>query len=472
MTVQSGPDLGASRKWFLFAVGSLLLSGLLALVLCLARVPFLKGMVWDPGLFRRFLVVHVNLGLGVWLHSFMMALFCLLPGARRMSGGGLFVAIAGICLMIASALFKGADPVLSNYVPVLAHPLFLSGIVLFWAGIVFALLGSGRLLPGGSSVESEIIPSAAEPGFRAGALAFILAMAVTAVAVISTPTGLANESYYEMLFWGGGHVLLFSSEAVKLAIWIVLIAAFTRNSPVSRWMSTVLFAALLILPAASLYYTRFDTPASEYRQFFTEAMRWGIFPVSLVFLGACIFAIVRAVRSGFAFSLTDVRQSGFVASALLTILGFVFGAFIRSPSTLVPAHYHASMGAVTVAFMTMAFVLLPAYGFAIPAKYERAASWQPALFGIGQAVFASGFAAAGAVGMGRKIYGQEQQVRGIMDYTGLALMGLGGVIAVAGGVLFLVVIVAAVRSRARHSIAFSKQEEFAWKAPRHIPSRG
>lgn len=472
MTVQSGPDLGASRRWFLFAVGSLLLSGLLALLLCLARVPFLKGMVWDPGLFRRFLVVHVNLGLGVWLHTFMMAAFCLLPGTRRTSGGGFAVALSGIALMIVSALFKSADPVLSNYVPVLAHPLFLAGLVLFWGGIVFSLFGSGRLLPGRSEGESEIIPSAAEPGFRAGAVAFILAMAVTAVAMLSTPSGLENESYYEMLFWGGGHVLLFSSEAVKLAIWIVLIAAFTRNSPVSRWTSTVLFGLLLALPAASLYYTRLDTAASEYRQFFTEAMRWGIFPVSLVFLAACIAAIVRAVRGGFAFTLTDVRQSGFISSALLTILGFVFGAFIRSPSTLVPAHYHASMGAVTVAFMTMAFVLLPAYGFRIPAKYERAASWQPALFGIGQAVFASGFAAAGAVGMGRKIYGQEQHVRGIMDYTGLALMGLGGVIAVAGGILFLFIIVAAVKGRAKSRIAFSKQEEFAWKAPRHIPSRG
>jgi cytochrome c oxidase subunit 1 len=471
--VSSGPDLESSRRWFLFAVGSLLLSGLLALILCLARVPFLKELVWDPGLVRRFLVVHVNLGLGVWLHSFMMALFCLLPGVRRSSAGGFLTALSGILLMIISAVFPSADPVLSNYVPVLSHPLFLAGLVLFWGGIVFTLLGSSRLLPAGGP-PSGLIPDAAEPGFRAGGIAFILAMAVTAVAVLSTQRGLGNESYYEMLFWGGGHVLLFSSEAVKLAIWIVLIALVTRNSPLSRGWSTGLFGLLLAAPAASLYFTRFDTAANDYRQFFTEAMRWGIFPISLVFLGACIAAVVRAVRRGFHFSIGDVRMGGFVSSALLTILGFVFGAFIRSPSTLVPAHYHASMGAVTVAFMTMAFVLLPAYGFRIPARYERIASWQPAIFGIGQAVFALGFAMAGSVGMGRKIYGQEQQVRGLMDYAGLALVGLGGLIAVIGGVLFLFVITAAVRKgalAARRNV-FSTQEDFAWKAQRHIPSRG
>lgn len=466
---RSGPDIETSRRWFLFSVSSLLFSGLLALVLCLARVPFLQGLVWDPGIFRRFLVIHVNLGLGVWLHTFMAALFCLLPAPRSAGPAGWFVSLAGVVLMIASGFARSAAPVLSNYVPVLAHPLFLAGLVIFWGGIALVLIGGGRLLP--SRAAEGILPSAAESGFRAGGLAFLIGMAVTATAYFATPQGLAEESYFEMLFWGGGHVLLFSSEAVKLGVWLVLVSALAGREPVSRGISTALFALLMAGPAASLYFMKYETAASEYRQFFTEIMRWGIFPVSLAFLGFCIAALVRARHAGFGLRLSDVRTSGFLASALLTVLGFVFGAFIRSPSTLVPAHYHASMGAVTVAFMTMAFVLLPVFGFRIPERWESKAALQPAIFGIGQALFAAGFAMAGAVGMGRKIYGQEQQVKGMLDYAGLAVMGLGGVIAVAGGILFLAVIIAAVRGE-RRVRTIRIQEEFAWRTQRHIPSRG
>jgi hypothetical protein len=58
-------------------------------------------------------------------------------------------------------------------------------------------------------------------------------------------------------------------------------------------------------------------------------------------------------------------------------------------------------------------------------------------------VFAAGFALAGAHGMGRKVYGEEQAARGTAETLGLALMGGGGMIAIAGGVLFLAIAVAA-----------------------------
>jgi hypothetical protein len=60
-------------------------------------------------------------------------------------------------------------------------------------------------------------------------------------------------------------------------------------------------------------------------------------------------------------------------------------------------------------------------------------------FGGGQAVFGLGFALAGAYGLGRKQYGAEQHVRSLGEYLGLGVMGLGGLVAVAGGLLFLAV---------------------------------
>ena len=55
-------------------------------------------------------------------------------------------------------------------------------------------------------------------------------------------------------------------------------------------------------------------------------------------------------------------------------------------------------------------------------------------------IFAAGFAIAGAYGMSRKAYGAEQASRGLVESIGLGVMGLGGFIAMVGGVLFLVVV--------------------------------
>jgi hypothetical protein len=76
----------------------------------------------------------------------------------------------------------------------------------------------------------------------------------------------------------------------------------------------------------------------------------------------------------------------------------------------------------------------------------RRARLQLLLFGGGQAVFGLGFALAGAYGLGRKQYGAEQHVRSVGEYLGLSVMGLGGLVAVAGGILFLTVMLRRIRT--------------------------
>jgi heme/copper-type cytochrome/quinol oxidase subunit 1 len=128
----------------------------------------------------------------------------------------------------------------------------------------------------------------------------------------------------------------------------------------------------------------------------------------------------------------------------LTVLGLGLGLAIRGSTTMVPAHYHASVGAVTVAFMAATYALLGAFGLSLPGpRWRRALAWQPVLYGAGMGLLAAGFALAGSRGMGRKLYGAEQAARTLAESAGLAVMGVGGFVAVAGGVLFLVVVGAA-----------------------------
>jgi cytochrome c oxidase subunit I len=118
---------------------------------------------------------------------------------------------------------------------------------------------------------------------------------------------------------------------------------------------------------------------------------------------------------------------------------------------LVPAHYHASLGAVTVAFMAAAYFVCAlarrdTRAAGLRASVWRAAKWQLALFGVGQTVFALGFALGGVYGLGRKAYAAEQHVRSAGELTGLLVMGLGGLVAVAGGLWFLFLILRELRA--------------------------
>ena len=53
------------------------------------------------------------------------------------------------------------------------------------------------------------------------------------------------------------------------------------------------------------------------------------------------------------------------ACALLSVAGFVLGASIRGSSTLIPAHYHASIGAVTIGYMAITYRLLARHGYGV-----------------------------------------------------------------------------------------------------------
>jgi cytochrome c oxidase subunit I len=55
---------------------------------------------------------------------------------------------------------------------------------------------------------------------------------------------------------------------------------------------------------------------------------------------------------------------------------------------------------------------------------------------------------SGGYGVQRKVGGAEQVLRSAGEVAGMGLMGLGGAIAIVGGVLFLVVVLRAMRRRA------------------------
>jgi hypothetical protein len=205
----------------------------------------------------------------------------------------------------------------------------------------------------------------------------------------------------------------------------------------TRRAATLAFALLLLPWLAAPLLAAAGAWSATYRTGFTRLMQFGIAPVVLWVLAACLRTLWTARGAG---RFRDARTIAFLTSASLTVLGFVLGALIRDSNTMIPAHYHANIGAVTAAFMAASFALLPAFGLPEPqGRLARCCRWQPLAFGAGQAVFAVGFALAGSQGMARKVYGQEQAARGAVETAGLTVMGLGGFVAIAAGVLFLAI---------------------------------
>lgn len=441
-------DRRIARRWLLLALASLVLAGLFALAVVIGRTPPLDRLVTDPQFFKRCLVIHVNLALVTWFYSFLAALSLLTPSSRRagpVARHAVALATAGVTLMTAGALVPAGRPLLANYIPTIDNAVFQTGQVLFAAGIL-ASLATRRLWRAANGATGALdMPGAAHAGLRAIALALALAGTTLAVSAFGAPH-VAAAARYDRLVWGIGHVLQLVSVLGMVTVWILLLTPVLGTAPVSPRVAGALFLALVLPWTVAPLFALAPPWSAAATVGFTALMRWCLFPIVGTFLMLCGSAVIRAWRDGRlpAASLRDPRLSSFLVSAALTLLGFVLGAAIRGSTTMVPAHYHAALSAVTVAFMAATFVLLPVFGIAIPKGWTaRAATWQPPLYGLGMLVFASGFAIAGAHGMGRKIYGAEQAARGLAESVGLALMGAGGLLAVTAGVLFLVVVVTA-----------------------------
>ena len=445
-------DLSLTRWAFGIAVGSLLLAGGFSLLLVIGRLPIFSAWVTDPLFFRRCLVLHVDLALIVWFFSFAVGLYSLLPGNRASNGqmrGGLSIATAGCVAMIAGTMIPGSSPVLANYVPVIDNALYILGIAMFFGGLLICFISDRLFIR--TSATTRGLHEDAGIGLKATAIAYCVAVTTFVVSTAATPRALEAKVYYELIFWGGGHVLQVANVAAMMTVWLYLIGAILQRpvmkGATARWVFGLLIAPHFIGPLLTMN----GTLGPLYRQGFTRLMQFGIAPMVLVALAISIRELRRA-----GIHKSDFRSPafiGFVASATLTITGFLLGSTIRNSNTVIPAHYHASIGAVTVAFMAISYLLLPALGFSLAnTQLARLARWQLPLFGFGQVIFAIGFALGGLHGLSRKAYGSEQHIRTMWELVGLGIMGIGGLVAVAGGLLFLLLMVCAVAPKIRFRI--------------------
>ena len=424
----AGTPVALARAWLWLGVMALIGSGLLAVLLVLSRTPGIQDVFPLKDLFRAALVVHVDLSVAVWFMAFAVVIWSALgrPGLAWLGWSGFVLAALGTALMTVSPFFSGAHPVLNNYIPVLEQPLFFASLWIFGAGSLLAVL---RAL-----LTSWPRPFAADPlrlGSFLGALAALLSLAAFFVSWWLVPW-VEGQIYYEVIFWGGGHTLQFQHSLLMIVAWLWIAAALGRPAPVSpRAQSLMFVVAAVPLLAVVAIYLLVPVGSLPHVELFAKLMIWG-HPYMLPLLLVGVLALWRLRGTA-----ADPAKSAFVSSFVLFALGGVLGYAIHGVNVVIPAHYHGSTVGVTLAFMGLAYVLLPLLGFA---RAEGAmAIWQPYVYGAGQLIHVLGLAWSGGYGVQRKVAGADQFLTTLPQKIGMGMMGLGGLIAVIGGLMFVLV---------------------------------
>ena len=435
-----GPGTGRqlARAWLWLGVAALIGSGLLAILLVLSRTPGIQDVFPLRDFFRAALVVHVDLSVLIWFMAFAGVLWSLAGAPRLAALGwiGFALAAAGTLLLAVSPFAGDARPLLNNYIPVLQQPLFFAGLGV--AGSGFALTILRTLLVGWPARPTADSAAALRFAIFLAALAGFCAAAAFLVSWRDAPA-YTGQAYFEALFWGGGHALQFQHALLAAVAWFWLAGALGAAPPVSARTAAWLFGlAALPLAAVPVIYAWWPVGSALHLAYFARLMESG-HPLMLPLM---LLAIAAAVRLR---GVAAPAKSALFASLSLFVVGGVLAFLIRGVNVVIPAHYHGSIVGVTLAFMGLTYVLLPQLGFA--AVKGRMARWQPYVYGGGQLLHILGLAWSGGYGVQRKVAGAEQMLTTLPQKLGMGLMGLGGLIAVVGGVMFVLVCLKAMLPR-------------------------
>lgn len=444
LSIRSATARETTTGWLTLGLIALVAAGIFSILLVLARTPFVQGLIPFIDFFRIALVVHVTLSVLIWLLAVSAATWSLnsktdKPVWDRLS---LLLAASGTLAIIIAPFIGAGDPQISNYVPVLQHPLFFAGLLLFMTGIGSHLIRSvttrNRLtsrLTGTDSLHAGITLSA-------------MLAAIAIVSVFASwrgiPADMGGQIYFEFLFWGGGHVMQFSYTLLMMIAWVVLANASGCRYELTPRL-TLVFLIFLSLPVITVpfLYLAHDVTTAGHRIAFTELMKYG--GLSCLPLGLAVAASLwkaNKLQGGE----SSYLRSALVSSLLLFAAGGILGFMIAGLDIVIPAHYHGATVGVTIAFMGLTYYLLPRLGFGpLP---QRMATWQPYLYGGGQLMHIIGLAWTGGYGVQRKTAGTAQGLEGLGQIAGMGLMGLGGLISVIGGLLFLIVAWKSMRGRA------------------------
>ncbi len=480
-------DLSAERLVKVNAVAavvSLLVGAIAALLLVLTRwqAIHLLPAVW----YYRILGVHGMNMLIFFIIFFEMAVLWFAgtvlldarPAAPKYGWFNFGLMVVGALLVETMQWSGRADVLFTSYPPLMAHPLFYLGVIFFAVG---ALGVVGQFFATLVIAKREKTYVGSMPLVVYGAMTAAVIAVITLVhgAAVYIPTFLwsiglikaIDPEIYRLLWWALGHSSQQINVAAMVAIWYMLgaltVGAVVLNEKVSR-SAFVLY--ILFISMASAHHLLVDPGFGS---------AWKIVNTSYFMYMAVLASMVHGftVPAGMELGMrlrgyTDglfgwLRRApwgdpGFSALVLSVVVFGFFGGItgvtigteqinITVHNTLrVPGHFHATVVSGTaMAFMGATYYLLPLV-FQRKVAFWKLAKIQPYLFSFGMLLVEMGMTFAGSFGVPRRHWdiSFSQAPFGVQFSPAvdlfLAVMGIGGILAVTGALAFIAIAVKSV----------------------------
>ena len=466
------------------AVVSLLVGTIAALLLVLTRwqAVHLLPAVW----YYRLLGVHGMNMLIFFIIYFEMAVLWFAstvllnarPAAPRFGWFNFGLMLLGT-LIVEWAQWSGrADVLFTSYPPLKAHPLFYLGVIFFAVG---ALLVTCQFFATLVIAKRERTYVGSVPLVVYGAVTAAIIAVITLVhgAMVYIPTflwsiGLIKEvdpQIYRLLWWALGHSSQQINVAAMVAIWYMLgaltVGSVVLNEKVSRsaFVLYIMFISmasahhLLVDPGFSSAWKIVNTSYFMYMAVLASMVHGFTVPAGME-LGMRLrgyndglFGWLRRAPwgdPGFSSLVLSVVVFGFVGGITGVTLGTEQINIIAHNTMRIPGHFHSTVVSGTaLAFMGATYYLLPLI-FRRKVAFWKLAKIQPYLFAGGLLLLVMGMTFAGSFGVPRRHWDisfsqapYDVQFNPAVDLF-LAMMGIGGVIAVTGALSFIAIAVVSV----------------------------
>jgi cytochrome c oxidase subunit 1 len=466
------------------AVVSLLIGGIAALLLALTRWPavHLLSAEW----YYRILTLH-GLNMLIFWIIFMEVAILYFAGttllnsrlfSKSLAWIGFILMVLGVILVDTMILSGRGDVLMTSYVPLRADPLFYLGIISFAVGTLIGLFnffGTIYIAKRDKTYHGSV------PLVVFGAITAAIIALVTLLhgAAIYIPTFLwsiglisnIDPGVYRLVWWGLGHPSQQINVAAMVSVWYLLATLTTGAKPLNQavcrgaFILYILFINLasahhlLVDPGVGASWKIWNTSYAMYLAVLASMIHGFTVPASIEnamrkkgYTKGLFGWLINAPWKNPAFSATFISMIifGFIGGITGVTLGTQQINIIAHNTLRIPGHFHATVvGGTSLAFMGLAYYVVPLI-FRKEYPLKGLARIQPFIFGIGILLLVLGMQFAGSYGVPRRHWDVEfsgAQLAAGFDpaaHIWLGLLGVGGIIAFTGLIIFILLTVWAV----------------------------
>ncbi len=376
--------------------------------------------------------------------------------------------VAGALMLEGIILAGHASVAFTAYPPLVASPVFYLGYIVFAVGVLLAI-ANFALSIGAARVERTYEGSLPLLTYGVAVAAILALLAILSGLVALIPAWLYSQGWigsvepivYRGWFWGLGHTLQYVNVVAMVVAWYGIAALTLKAGPVNQKFTRFGFVLYLILTVPVLGHHFLVDPSigTDVKVVGGSLMGFGLGIPSLMHGLAVMGGVEAKLRSdGADQSLFGwLRRINFssppIAALACSLILFAIGGWSGTAQTTlqlnmlthntmwVPAHIHAIVvGGTTLAFMGFAYLLVPMLS-GRRLWYERLATVQAYLYGVGLLALIATQTWGGMLGIPRRVARVDVGADPPSWELPMNLMGIAGAIAGLGGALFVVIMV-------------------------------